>query len=98
MATRSPPPNWISSNRDVRTFNMTTIRYPINQVNGWSGDCGATGVCDNYGSNGPLRSPHPGGVSAVFCDGSVRFLTTATPLDALARLATRDDGQAVNAP
>jgi prepilin-type processing-associated H-X9-DG protein len=82
----------------VRTFNLTTIRYGINQVNGWSGDCVATGVCDNYGSNNPLRSPHPGGVSAAFCDGSVRFLATSTTLTVLAALADRNDGQVVSVP
>ncbi|MCE9561056.1 MAG: DUF1559 domain-containing protein [Planctomycetes bacterium] len=96
MSTNTPP-NWYNGG-DVRTFNLTTIRYAINQINGWSGDCGATGVCSNYGSNGPLRSPHTGGVSAVFADGSVRFLQTSTPLNVLAALSIRDDGQVVNGP
>ena len=96
----TPPPNWNTVNPygDARTFNLTTIRYAINQVNGWSGDCGATGVCSNYGSNGPLRSAHTGGVSAVFGDGSVRFLQDSTPLNVLAALSIRDDGQVVNTP
>jgi prepilin-type N-terminal cleavage/methylation domain-containing protein/prepilin-type processing-associated H-X9-DG protein len=95
--TTSPPPNWYA-NGDVRTFNLTTVRYSINQINGWSGDCAATGVCDNYGSNGPLRSPHTGGVNAVFGDGSVRFVQASTPVDVLAALAFRADGQAVGGP
>jgi prepilin-type processing-associated H-X9-DG protein len=41
-----------------------------------------------------LSSGHPGGVNAVFADGSVRWLGNATLLGMLARLATRDDGQA----
>ncbi|MBA4186922.1 MAG: prepilin-type cleavage/methylation domain-containing protein [Planctomycetaceae bacterium] len=97
LVNTNPPPTWGTS-IDVRTFNLTTIRYSINQINGWSGDCGATGVCANYGSNGPLRSPHTGGVSAVFADGSVRFVQTSTGLDVLAALSIRDDGQVTNLP
>ncbi|WP_439627385.1 DUF1559 family PulG-like putative transporter [Gemmata sp.] len=101
---RTPPPNWNTGNNfgsyypDIRTFNLTTVRYAINQVNGWSGDCAATGVCENYGSNGPLRSAHTGGVSAVFGDGSVRFLANSTPVGVLAALSIRDDGQVVDLP
>lgn len=60
------------------------------------GDCWATGVgwvCSNI----PLNAPHVGGVNAAFCDGSSRFLSDATALDVLARLAIRDDGQIVGA-
>jgi prepilin-type processing-associated H-X9-DG protein len=81
---------------DARHFQLTTIRYPLNQKTGWPdtpGNCGATGVCNNVGSNVPLNSAHPGGVSVTMCDGSVRFLSDALPLAVLARLATRDDGQ-----
>ena len=49
-------------------------------------------VCDNTPTNVPLNSAHPGGVNAVFADGSVRFLTDSTPLAVVAQLATRDDG------
>jgi prepilin-type N-terminal cleavage/methylation domain-containing protein len=86
---------------DARHFQMTTIRYRINQKTGWPdrpGNCGATGVCENVGSNVPLNSAHPGGVSALMGDGSVRFLSDGVSLDLLARLATRDDGQMVSIP
>ena len=92
------PPS-VGGGGDARTFQMTTIRYPINQKKGWTdapGDCGNTGVCDNWGTNIPLNSAHTGGVNALFGDGSVRFLTDSLPLADLARLATRDDGQSVN--
>jgi prepilin-type processing-associated H-X9-DG protein len=75
---------------------MTTIRYRINQKTGWPdapGNCGATGVCENVGSNVPLNSAHPGGVHLLMCDGSVQFVSDAVALDIVARLATRDDGQ-----
>jgi len=81
---------------DARTFQMTTIRYAINQKAGWTnapGNCGAQGVCDNIGTNIPLNSAHSGGVNAVMADGSVRFLSDSTTLSNLAMLATRDDGR-----
>jgi prepilin-type N-terminal cleavage/methylation domain-containing protein/prepilin-type processing-associated H-X9-DG protein len=81
-----------------RASNQTTIRYEINRKTGWpaGGDCGTLGVCERSGANIPLNSAHPGGVNAAFVDGSVRFLSEFMPLDVLARLATRDDGQAVS--
>ena len=92
----APPPNYYPTANDNRPFNMTTIRYPINQKTGWvngNGDCGGTGVCADMGSNIPLNSAHPGGVNTLLVDGSVRFLADTMPLADLARLATRDDGQ-----
>src|SRR5262245_22614548 len=80
---------------DARTFQMTTIRYRINQKTGWPdppGHCGQTGVCFNVGTNIPLNSGHTGGVNAVYGDGSVKFLRDSVPLQTLAQLATRDDG------
>ena len=95
--TPTVPPNWGPSS-DLRMFNLTAVRYQINRVNGWSNNCGADGVCYNYGSNQPLRSAHSGGVSAAFCDGSVRFLNDATAIDVLARMAIRDDGTTFDDP
>jgi prepilin-type N-terminal cleavage/methylation domain-containing protein/prepilin-type processing-associated H-X9-DG protein len=46
----------------------------------------------------PFTSNHPGGVNVVFCDGSVRFLTKATPLTALQAMATRYGGETVVEP
>jgi prepilin-type N-terminal cleavage/methylation domain-containing protein len=84
---------------DARAFNVTTIRYLINQKKGWTdapGNCGAQGVCDNTGQNIPLNSGHPGGVMATFGDGSVRFVSETITLQLLAQLATRDDKLPVN--
>jgi hypothetical protein len=42
---------------------MTSIRYRINQKDGWPdspGDCGQTGVCRNVGTNIPLNAGHAG--------------------------------------
>lgn len=83
---------------DARHFQMTTIRYQINQTTGWPdlpGNCGATGVCENVGSNVPLNSAHGGGVNIMMGDASTRFLNETVSLEVLARLATRDDGQPV---
>jgi prepilin-type N-terminal cleavage/methylation domain-containing protein/prepilin-type processing-associated H-X9-DG protein len=81
-----------------RTFNLTTIRYRINQTAGWPGDdANGTGVGLDNGANTPLNSTHSGGINALFADGSVHFITDSTTMDVLARLATRDDGQPVDA-
>jgi prepilin-type N-terminal cleavage/methylation domain-containing protein/prepilin-type processing-associated H-X9-DG protein len=90
----SPPSAW-GNGGDMRTMNMTTIRYTINRKTGWPdspGNCGTLGVCDNTPNNVPLNSAHSGGVNAVFVDGSVRFLRDSITLQILAQLATRDDG------
>jgi prepilin-type N-terminal cleavage/methylation domain-containing protein/prepilin-type processing-associated H-X9-DG protein len=89
------PPSGGTTGGDFRTFQMTTIRYRINQTTGWPnppGHCGQTGVCDNTATNVPLNSAHSGGVNALMCDGSVRFISDSTPLANLAILAMRDDG------
>ena len=92
------PPRWVNAGGDLRMFNVVAIRYAINRVNGWSGNCGTDGVCSNFGNNQPLRSAHFGGVQAAGCDGSVRFLEDATSMAVLASLATRDDGTILDNP
>ncbi len=91
------PPNYNAAS-DRRPFNTTTIRYAVNQKKGWAngnGDNAGAGVGRDGGANIPLNSAHPGGVNILLCDGSVRFVANTVPLDVLARLATRDDGQVV---
>lgn len=97
---RSPPNS--GSGGDNRTFNMVTLRYPINDKKkggtGFAdlpGNCGSEGVCDNASSNTPFNSAHPSGAMFALADGSVRMLSTQTDLATVARLCTRDDGQAV---
>lgn len=57
----------------------------------WSIDQG------NLRLNGPdpwaFCSPHPGGVSFVFCDGGVRFVRDSADPALVERLAVRNDGQ-----
>jgi prepilin-type N-terminal cleavage/methylation domain-containing protein len=95
---------------DNRTFNLTTVRYRINDKKNisnnnlgwpnWPGTCGSTGVgmCENASGNTPLNSAHPGGVLIGIADGSVRFLADTTDLATVARLVTRDDGQPLQLP
>ncbi|GAA4423346.1 DUF1559 domain-containing protein [Bremerella cremea] len=100
----STPPN-AGNGGDLRTFNMVTIRYPVNQQRrpgtGWPdapGNCGSDGICDNASTNMPLISAHPGGAMVLMGDGSVRFLAETVPLDLVARMVTRDDGQVLELP
>jgi prepilin-type N-terminal cleavage/methylation domain-containing protein/prepilin-type processing-associated H-X9-DG protein len=91
---RTNIPNGGNDIGDARHFNVTTIRYNINQKRGWvdGGNCGSTGVCQNSGNNTPLNSAHTGGVNVGMGDGSVRFLRDSTPLSTVAQLAIMDDG------
>jgi len=83
---------------DARGQHFTTIRYRPNQKV-WYKQAANTGVfsasqpwkCE--GANVPLVSNHSGGVNVLNADGSVRFLRDTVDLLALARYATRDDGQ-----
>ncbi|HVK08700.1 MAG TPA: DUF1559 domain-containing protein [Gemmataceae bacterium] len=89
------PTTAVTNVNDRRAFNVTTVRYRINQKTGWAnapGNCGSQGVCDNTGQNIPLNSAHAGGVNALLGDGSVRFVRDSISLQVLGQLAIRDDG------
>ncbi len=74
---------------------LTTIRYAINDKYKIATSDTATGTGNPTGDNLPLVSAHGGGVVAAMADGAVRFLNDQLPTSLLARLATRDDGEAV---
>jgi prepilin-type processing-associated H-X9-DG protein len=48
------------------------------------------------GVNNPLQSAHPGGIHALFADGSGHFLAEELDLLTLKRLSVRDDGQVID--
>ncbi|MDB5392167.1 MAG: hypothetical protein JWM11_7813 [Planctomycetaceae bacterium] len=77
------PNTWNSS--DARCYNRTTIRYTFNsgasQANVGGGQC-----------NSPLNSAHVGGVHALLCDGSIRFLSDNVNILTMMNLALRADG------
>jgi prepilin-type processing-associated H-X9-DG protein len=96
--------NWCATNAGVevggdnRTFNVTSVRYPVDYKKGvpvYPGDPALSGLGIDVGDNNPIQSAHPGGAQVVFCDGSVRFLPDSTPLLTLKLLATRDDAQVI---
>jgi len=74
-----------------RQFNITTIRWPINQRG--LGDSAANGTNNNSGSNFPFTSIHTGGCNILFADGSVRFMTNSTALQTLQWLGTKAGGE-----
>ncbi|MEW4452258.1 DUF1559 domain-containing protein [Bremerella sp. JC817] len=87
-----------SGSSDGRAFNTTSLRYRINPTNNFSISCSSEGICGNYGNNSPLRSEHPGGVNALFCDGSIHFLPETIDLTTLGNLGVRNDGNVVQIP
>jgi len=96
------------NNQDNRIFNVTSVRYPINDKKniannnlGWTdnpGNCGVQGVCFNASHNLPLNSTHPGGAQVALADGSVRWLDQVVDRATLAKLCIRDDGQSATPP
>jgi prepilin-type N-terminal cleavage/methylation domain-containing protein len=84
----------VSETTTQRRFNLTTVRYPPNAVKAVGGSA-LPGVCNNDGANNGVFSPHEGGVQALLCDGSVRFISENIDLSNLKRIATRNDGQTV---
>jgi prepilin-type N-terminal cleavage/methylation domain-containing protein len=84
----------VSETTNQRRFNLTTVRYPPNAVSAVGGTA-LQGVCNNDGANNGIFSAHVGGVQAVLCDGSARFLSDNIDLTTLKRVSTRNDGQVV---
>ncbi|HEV7281497.1 MAG TPA: DUF1559 domain-containing protein [Pirellulaceae bacterium] len=78
---------------DWRQWNVTTVRYGINNVT-WEND----GVGNGHGNNRPIVSPHPGGANVLLGDGSVRFLGETLDLPTLYNLANASDGNAITLP
>jgi hypothetical protein len=92
QAGKPPNANPMGDN-DNRYFQVTTIRYRINQAPFASQNF--PGMASDMGGNNPLVSFHVGGTHACMGDGAVRFLSENMDLETLKKLATRDDGQAI---
>jgi len=81
------------ANSATNVYNVTTVRWPINQKTGWDGVTNGVGLGGSgWPNNVPLNSNHPGGTNIVLLDGAVRFAADSMNLQTLAQLATRDDG------
>ena len=100
--------NLTGNGNDHRTFNFTTLRYPINHFSfashglpdgpSQTGNCGQFGICENASSNRPLNSAHPGGVNVAMGDASVRFVSQTITNQVLGLAGFRDDGINNQAP
>jgi prepilin-type N-terminal cleavage/methylation domain-containing protein len=84
---------------DPRTFNLTTVRYPICKDASLASVGGSfdkpnvivqAGWC---GNNSPIQSAHPAIANVAMADGSVQSLDDAIDLAVLKSLADRDDGK-----
>lgn len=79
--------------RDVFYYNLTVIRYPINEKE-WVAVRNA-GKSDFGELNKPIQSVHPGGALTCFADGSVRYLEESLELAVLRNMGCRNDEQTV---
>jgi prepilin-type processing-associated H-X9-DG protein len=79
------PPNYGSWLQP--SFNLATIRYPLNEHR-----FDLPGLYEDIGANNPLLSAHSGIVNVLYCDGSVQSLEDSIDLLILKSFATRDDG------
>ena len=75
---------------DTRVFNITTIRYRINEK--MFAFEFFPGMASNNGVNNQTSSAHPSGINALLGDGSVHFLNENMEFTNYKRMATRDDG------
>jgi prepilin-type N-terminal cleavage/methylation domain-containing protein len=90
--TQGTPLSATAAGRDTWGVGLTGVRYAINATTTGSG-------CDNtYDVNTILNSNHTGGISALFTDGTVRFVPSSTDFLNFQRLCCRDDGAPVVEP
>jgi prepilin-type processing-associated H-X9-DG protein len=71
---------------------LTGVQYAINAMTT------AAGSDNTYDCNTVLNSNHPGGINALFTDGTVRFISNSTDFANFQRLCVRDDGMVTTEP
>jgi prepilin-type N-terminal cleavage/methylation domain-containing protein/prepilin-type processing-associated H-X9-DG protein len=93
FATNKAPPHSLLDLRatDLFYYNLTVIRYPINEKEWVS--VRSAGKSDYGEVNKPIQSVHPGGAHVGFADGSSRYLSETTNLTILRNLGCRYEGQ-----
>jgi prepilin-type N-terminal cleavage/methylation domain-containing protein len=74
--------SWASDNR---AFNVTTVRYGINQKTALAG------MSNNLGANNPITSAHRGGAFVLRADGGTKFLSDGIDQTILTLVSVRDD-------
>ena len=97
MGAASGVNGWTASGQDGRSFNCTSVRYPINQTGVGASPPAANGagLQNDGGQNFPLCSPHTGGINVCNADGSVRFFSSTTDLTAISAYCTRAGGEVI---
>ena len=78
-----------------QTWNVTTVRYPINFRDATNITSGGGGLSPLDGSNRPIQSVHDSGAHILLADGSVRFVQDTIDYNVLTNLANRNDGQEI---
>ncbi|UUO08282.1 DUF1559 domain-containing protein [Blastopirellula sp. J2-11] len=88
-----------TSTTDIATYSgeiyasgITTVRVVPNSF--WKSGS-PSNAYNQYAPNTILNSFHPGGVQAVFADGSVHFIPQTIDFTLLSALSVRDDGEVI---
>ena len=77
---------------DIWGMGLTGVQYANNSK------FSAAGSDNPYDLNTILNSNHPGGINALFGDGTVRYVADSTDFVNFQRMCVRDDSLAVNLP
>jgi prepilin-type N-terminal cleavage/methylation domain-containing protein/prepilin-type processing-associated H-X9-DG protein len=80
--------------KNVFAYNLTVIRYPINDKEWLSVRAAGKSTWGEF--NKTIQSSHPGGANVLLADGSARLLDDSTDLETLRRLGCRYDGLVVD--
>lgn len=79
---------------DNRTWNLTTIRWGINDST-YDGHVPSNGRQLDGGTNKAIQSAHENGAFVLLGDGAVRFVTEALDIQILQNLGCKSDGRPV---